>query len=125
MTTQRPRLVRLVRRLLQTQDGAEAFLRQLESIRACPDTPAWDATHRIGDRMAACPHNPRNGGAGFDGMSTCPWAFDVDDTEGARRRRELGLARDPFARRTARAARRANRRQAATAVSAGPPDDTH
>jgi hypothetical protein len=117
MTHQPRRLVRLLRRLLQTEDGAEAFLRQLASIRDCPDTPAWDATHRIGDRMAACPHNPRNGGAGFDGVSTCPWSFGVDDTEGARRRYELGLAVDPFARRRARAARRAERRQAAAATS--------
>jgi hypothetical protein len=70
------------------------------------------------DRMAACPNNPRNGGAGFDGRSTCPWGFDVDDTEGARSRHELGLATDPFARRRARAARRAG--QAAAARS-----DTH
>ena len=77
------------------EDGAEAFARQLARNRACPDTPAWDAAHRIADRMAACPNNPRNGGAGYAAGGRC-WGFDVDDTDGARRRQEAGLADGPW-----------------------------
>ena len=72
------------------KDGAEAFARQLALNKACPNTPEWDAAHRIADRMEACPNNPRHGGAGYDVRRF--WGFDVDDTDGARRRQEAGLA---------------------------------